>query len=130
MQNFEYLSRGKKTLDSSAELPIAKQLSVLVTQSNNKTNMVQITQLSSLFIFATVLTPVFAAPRYYRPREDDLDTTLVRRAYVVAGCGSSGGQLPAYCTSDCKCSGIGVYGCDTPEKTKTCKSKGCGCSKS
>ncbi|KAJ7585057.1 hypothetical protein C8J56DRAFT_949770 [Mycena floridula] len=54
---------------------------------------------------------------------------LQRRAGTIAGCGSSGGQLPAYCTdgTTCKCGAYKVYGCDTKEKTATCKSKGCGC---
>lgn len=66
-------------------------------------------------------------------------------SYKVAGCGSLGSMVPAYCDGNstsgsytCSCSGIGVFGCTervargsiaAPEQTSTCKSKGCGCQK-
>ncbi|KAJ7584941.1 hypothetical protein C8J56DRAFT_949447 [Mycena floridula] len=50
-------------------------------------------------------------------------------AGTIAGCGTMGGQVPAYCTDNvtCKCGPYKVYGCDTKERTALCKSKGCGC---
>lgn len=82
----------------------------------------QVSSAIALTLAATAFSGVAATPLE--------DASL---AYKIAGCGSSGGQLPSYCngggTQGCKCSGIGVYGCSAKADTDTCKSKGCGCQK-
>jgi hypothetical protein len=65
---------------------------------------------------------------------------LVRRTGTVAGCGSTGGMLPNYCTSQGDgtyhgyCGTGKIYGVKSisggqpdASKAKTCRSKGCGC---
>lgn len=63
---------------------------------------------------------------------------LERREGVIAGCGTIGAQVSAYCYGGpaggitCKCGPKKVYGCQegdqpAPKKTAECKSKGCGC---
>ena len=111
-------------------------------------------QLSSILFIATAVFSIASVqaidPKMFRraPSEgeimrrmiDEYEIKLVRRAGVVAGCGSKGGILPTYCTAAGDgthkgyCGAKNVYGVKSiagneADKTKaeTCRSKGCGC---